>query len=192
MNSPTDFEILAFATGSEWKQWLNKNHKLSKGIWIRFYKKGSGITTVSYDEVLDEALCYGWIDGQLKKYDEQSWLHKFTPRRTRSTWSKRNIGHVTRLIKQGRMENAGLKEIEKAKQDGRWENAYDSTGNAKIPDYFLKELSKNKNANDFYNTLNKVNVYSITWRLQTARKPETREKRMKAILKMLERKEKFH
>ncbi len=183
---------MAFASSKEWRTWLDKNHASSNGIWLRFYKKGSGIATVTYAEALDEALCFGWIDGQLQKYDETSWLHKFTPRRAKSIWSKRNIEHALRLIKEGKVEAEGMKEIEKAKHDGRWENAYDSPGNAIVPKEFLQELSRNKKAKEFFATLNKTNTYAITWRLQTAKKPETKEKRMKAIIEMLEKGEKFH
>ena len=147
---------------------------------------------MTYAEGLDEALCCGWIDGQLDKYDEKSWLRKFTPRRSKSVWSKRNIEHVNRLIQAGKMKLAGLKEVEAAKADGRWERAYDSPSAMQVPEDFLKELSKDKKAKAFFETLNKANTYAIAWRLQTAKKPETREKRMKAILEMLKRGEKLH
>ena len=162
------------------------------GIWLRFYKKGSGIVSLNYAAALDEALCFGWIDGQSKSLDENSYLQKFTPRRARSIWSKRNIEHVARLIEEGKMNPSGLKEAEAAKTDGRWQKAYDSPANMEIPEDFLRELSKDKKAFAFYKTLNKANTYAIVWRLQTAKKPDTREKRMKAILEMLSRGEKFH
>jgi uncharacterized protein YdeI (YjbR/CyaY-like superfamily) len=187
-----DLEILTFKSQKHWERWLAKNHSKSKGIWLRFFKKGSGIKTVTPAQALDEALCYGWIDGQLKKYDEQSWLHKFTPRRPRSMWSKRNIEHIERLMKAGKIKPAGLKEIKAAKTDGRWEQAYDSPGAMRLPEDFLKELSKNKRAKAFLETLNRANTYAIVWRLQTAKKPETRASRMKAIIEMLSRREKFH
>ena len=141
---------------------------------------------------MDEALCYGWIDGQVKKYDAQSFLRKFTPRRKRSTWSSINVGHVTRLIDAGRMKAGGLKEVEDAKRDGRWQDAYDSPSRSTLPDDFVAALSRNKKAQAFFGTLNKANRYAITWRLQTARTPETRERRMKAILAMLAKREAFH
>ena len=141
---------------------------------------------------MDEALCYGWIDGQVKKYDAQSFLRKFTPRRKRSTWSRINVGHVTRLIDAGRMKAGGLKEVEDAKRDGRWQDAYDSPSRSTLPDDFVAALSRNKKAQAFFGTLNKANRYAITWRLQTARTPETRERRMKAILAMLAKREAFH
>ncbi len=185
-------QIVFFGSADEWRHWLAQNHAVSNGVWIRFSKKGSGTPSPTHGEALDEALCYGWIDGQLKKGDEESYLQKFTPRRTRSIWSKRNIEHVARLQKAGRMKPAGLKEVEAAKIDGRWEKAYDSPANMEMPDDFLQELSKDKKAQAFFETLNKTNTYAIAWRLQTAKKPETREKRMKKILEMLSKGEKLH
>ncbi len=187
-----DLQVLSFELPKTWEKWLEQNHAVSNGIWLRFYKKGSGIDTISYNEALDEALCFGWIDSQLKKYDESSYLQKFTPRRSKSMWSRRNIEHVGRLEKEGRMRPSGLKEAEAAKSDGRWERAYDSPGKMTIPDDFLNDLSKNKQAVSFFETLNKANKYSIVWRLQTAKNIEIREKRKKAILDMLEQGKKFH
>lgn len=143
-------------------------------------------------EAIDEALCYGWIDGQAKKYDEKSWLNKFTPRRKASLWSKRNRENVERLISSGKMTGAGLKEVEAAKSDGRWDRAYDSPSTMEVPEDFLKELSKNKKAKQFFDTLNKANLYAITWRLQTAKKQETRDRWKKKILEMLKNEVKFH
>ena len=181
-----------FKTVKEWKEWLDKNHASAKGIWLRFYKKASGVPSLDHPKSLDVALCYGWIDGQANKYDEESYLQRFSPRRPKSIWSKRNIENVTRLIAARKMKPAGLKEIEAAKADGRWEAAYDSPANMKVPEDFLKELAKNPKAKEFFQTLNKTNTFSITWRLQTAKKPETREKRMKAIIEMLSKGQKFH
>ena len=185
-------QILAFASSTEWKRWLAANHRQSQGVWLRFYKKDSDVPSVRYDEALDEALCYGWIDGQLKPFDEISWLRRFTPRRRNSPWSKRNIEHVQRLMNAGRMKPGGLKEVEAAKADGRWKNAYDPGSTMALPADFLKRLSKMKKAKEFFKSLNKANTYAIGWRLQTAHKPETREQRMKSILAMLEKGEKFH
>jgi uncharacterized protein YdeI (YjbR/CyaY-like superfamily) len=184
--------ILSFDAPENWEHWLEQNHDISNGIWLRFYKKGSQVKSVNYREALDVALCYGWIDGQAKSYDDKSYLQKFTPRRPKSIWSKRNIEHVTRLEQDGKMKPAGLKQIELAKVDGRWAVAYDSPANMTVPEDFLRELSINKETMAFFESLNKANKYAITWRLQTAKKPETREKRMKAILEMLARREKFH
>ena len=187
-----ELPIIPFESPLEWERWLEMNHTDEKGIWLRFFKKGSAVTSVTYEQALDEALCYGWIDGQKKTYDEQSYLIKFTPRRAKSIWSKKNIEHIARLHKQGKMKPRGIKETELAKADGRWEQAYDSPSNMKIPDDFLQRLGKNKKAKAFFETLNKTNTYAITWRLQTAKKPETREKRMLQILEMLEQGKKFH
>jgi uncharacterized protein YdeI (YjbR/CyaY-like superfamily) len=185
-------EVAAFSSAKELKQWLAKNHAKSNGIWVRLFKKNSGVPSVSYDDALDEALCYGWIDGQLKKYDEESWLRKFTPRRPKSIWSKRNCEHAVRLMKAGKMQETGLQQVEAAKKDGRWKAAYDSPKNAAPPEDFLKELAKNKKAQAFFESLNRANVYAIVWRLQTAKKPETRQKRLKKILAMLANGRKFH
>ena len=183
---------VTYETAADFRAWLAANHARSDGIWLRIFKKGSGLPSVTYAEALDQAICFGWIDGQKKPMDERSWLQRFTPRRARSGWSKINTQHAERLIGSGEMAAAGLKEIEAAKADGRWKAAYDSFGQAKAPDDFLKELARNKKAQTFFETLNKTNLYSIVYRLQTAKKPETRERRMRAIIAMLERGEKFH
>ena len=185
-------EILAFSSAIELENWFAENHAKSIGIWVRFFKKNSDLPSVTYDEALDAALCFGWIDGQLKKYDEVSWLRKFTPRRPKSVWSKRNRGHAERLIKAGKMHEAGLQEVEAARKDGRWNAAYDSAQNMVVPDDFLTELGKHSTAKAFFETLNRANVYAIVWRLQTAKKPETRQKRLKTILAMLAEGQKFH
>lgn len=185
-------QILHFKTSVDFRHWLEKNHVSSDGLWLRISKKNAGEKSLTYAEALDEALCYGWIDGQKKPFDEQSWLQKFTPRRSRSGWSKLNTRHVERLTKAGAMTPAGLEAVRAAKADGRWEAAYASPRNAGPPEDFLKELSKNKKAKTFFETLNKANVYSIVYRLQTAKNPETREKRMKVILAMMEQGKAFH
>jgi uncharacterized protein YdeI (YjbR/CyaY-like superfamily) len=187
-----DYQIIAFVSQIEFSNWMDVNHNETKGIWIRFYKKNSGTSTVTYDEALDIALCYGWIDGQVKKFDGNSYLQKFTPRRSKSMWSKRNKDHIARLEKEGRMKCAGIREVEAAKEDGRWEIAYDSPGNMEIPQDFIQQISKNNKASEFFATLNKTNLYTIGWRLQTAKNPETRLKRMTAIIEMLEKEQKFH
>lgn len=187
-----ELPVERFESSRGWADWLARNHRASKGLWLRFFKKGSGVATVSYAEALDEALCYGWIDGQVKRCDEKSWLQKFTPRRVRSLWSKRNVANAMRLIESGRMTDAGFKEIEAAKKDRRWESAYDSPSVMKVPADFLNELARNRKANAFFKRLNRTNMYAIAWRLQTARTPETRERRKKAILEMLSKGEKFH
>jgi uncharacterized protein YdeI (YjbR/CyaY-like superfamily) len=188
----SDLPVISFETPVEWAKWLNENHASSRGIWLRFYKKASGIKTILYAEALDEALCYGWIDGQVKTFDEQSYLQRFTSRRPKSNWSKRNTENIARLEKSGRMRPSGLKEVEAAKTDGRWNKAYDSPTEMEVPDDFLKELAKNKEALAFFESLNKINKYAVAWRLQTAKKPETRARRMKVILEMMGRREKLY
>jgi uncharacterized protein YdeI (YjbR/CyaY-like superfamily) len=188
----SELSIEEFESASDWGRWLERNHSKVEGVWVRFFKKGSGVSTVNYEEALEEALCYGWIDGQVKKHDEKSYLQKFTPRRARSLWSKRNVGKATGLIETGRMRAAGLKEIEAAKKDGRWESAYDSPSGMKVPVDFLRELSKDKKAREFFKGLDRANRYAVLWRLQTAKSPETRARRKKAILEMLAKGEKFH
>lgn len=192
MTKLNSIPTIEFKTAEEFETWLVKNHDNSTGLWLKIFKKDSGKKTISYAEALDVALCYGWIDGQKKAYDEQAWLQRFCPRRAKSIWSKINIGHVERLINAERMRPAGLKAIEKAKADGTWEKAYDSPSKMTIPEDFLQELSKNKKAEAFFMSLNKTNLFSIGFRLQTAKKQETREKRMKEIIEKLAKGEKFH
>ena len=182
----------SFKSASAFRAWLAKNHNRADGVLLRIYKKGAAVPTVTYAEALDQALCFGWIDGQKLPDDERSWLQKFTPRRPGSGWSKTNTRHAERLIKSGAMTEAGLAEIEAAKADGRWQAAYDAFGSAAVPDDFLQKLARNKKAREFFATLNKTNRYSIAYRLQTAKKPETREKRLQAIIDKLARGENFH
>lgn len=192
MNVKTDIEIVAFQSAIDWERWLGGNHAKSVGIWLRFFKKGSTTASVKYEEALTIALCYGWIDGQLKKHDDASWLRKFTPRRAKSIWSKRNCEFAEQLIKARKMKAAGLREIAMAKEDGRWGRAYDSPSKMSVPADFLNQLSRNKKALTYFKTLNKANTYAIAWRLQTAKRPETREKRLKAIIEMLAKGQSFH
>ncbi len=187
-----DYPILAFREKSQLRSWFADNHESSDGIWLRIYKKNFNQKTVSYAEALDEALCFGWIDGLKKTYDSDSFLQKFTPRRTKSLWSKRNRDHIDRLIKEKKMTPSGLKEVEAAKKDGRWDAAYDSSSTMEVPADFLKELKKDQAAFKFFETLNRTNTYAIAWRLQTARKPETRAKRFAALLTMLKEGKKLH
>lgn len=184
--------IKSFSSTQKWHAWLLINHASPQGIWLRIYKKDSNKKTVTYAEALDEALCFGWIDGLKKSYDDESWIQKFTPRRAKSMWSARNKEHIARLIKEKRMQSSGLKEVEAAKKDGRWDAAYDSPKNMEVPDDFLKELKKSKKAYEFFKTLNKANTFAIAWRLQTAKKPETREKRMKVLLEMMKDYKRIH
>jgi uncharacterized protein YdeI (YjbR/CyaY-like superfamily) len=185
-------KTLTFKSSAAFRGWLEKNHARSDRIWLRMFKKDSGRKSISHAKALDQALCYGWIDGQTKPCDARSWLQKFTPRRTKSKWSRLNTEHVERLTKTGQMTRAGLAAVEAAKADGRWQAAYDSSRNATPPDDFLTALNKNKKAKSFFATLNRANVYAIVYRLQTAKKSETRERRLQAILAMLERGEQFN
>jgi uncharacterized protein YdeI (YjbR/CyaY-like superfamily) len=187
-----ELPVISFASQKDLREWLENNHALSDGIWLKMYKKGSGVASVVYAQALDEALCFGWIDGQLKAGDENFYLQRFTPRRARSTWSKRNISHVDRLEKSGKMMPAGWKVIEEAKADGRWENAYDSQSDMKVPDELMTELSANRKRLAYFESLNKVNRYAIIWRIQSAKNEGIRQKRLNIILEMLDREEKIH
>lgn len=171
---------------------MAKEHTRASVLLLRIYKKDSDVASVTYAEALDQALCFGWIDGQKLPFDASSWVQKFTPRRAKSGWSKINIAHVDRLIQEGQMRPAGLEQVDAAKADGRWAAAYDSPANATVPPEFIKELARNAKAEQFYATLNKTNRYSIAYRLQTAKRPQTRIKRIKLIIDMLARGEKFH
>jgi len=186
-----ELPILLFTTAHEWRTWLEKHHTSSDGVWLRFYKKGRG-ESINHTLALDEALCFGWIDSQAAKYDEDSYLQKFTPRRAKSIWSKRNIEITEKLIKEGRMTRAGQAQIDAAKADGRWQQAYDSPANMEVPKDFLDQLEQRPKAREFFATLNKTNLYSIAWRLQTAKTEATRTRRLQAILEMLDKGEKFH
>jgi uncharacterized protein YdeI (YjbR/CyaY-like superfamily) len=188
----TELPIITFESPEAWENWLAENHARPNGVWLRLFKKYTGKPTISYEEALDVALCFGWIDGQGRGYDEQSHLQKFTPRRPRSVWSKLNTQRVERLIREGRMRPAGLAQVEEAKRDGRWERAYAPPSAAEIPEDFLAELNKRPHARAFFDTLNKRNTYPIAYRLHNAKKPETRKRRMGEILAMLERGEKFY
>ena len=184
--------ILSFKSPDLWEKWLAKNHASSKGVWLKIFKKDSGKPTVTYAQALDGALCYGWIDDQKDRYDEEAWLQRFSPRRPQSPWSKINTGHVKRLMKEGRMKPAGLTQVEAAKKDGRWEKAAPSPSAATYPADFLKEVAKNKKAKAFLETLDRTNRYAIIYRLHGAKKPETREKRLKQFVEMMAKGEKLH
>jgi uncharacterized protein YdeI (YjbR/CyaY-like superfamily) len=161
-------------------------------LWIRFFRKASATPSLTHAQALDEALCWGWIDGQARPYDRESWLQRFTPRRPRSGWSKRNRDHVARLEKEGRMRAPGRAEVEAAKADGRWERAYDSPRASRIPADFLRAVKTHEKAHAFFKTLNRANLYAIAYRLQTAKKPETRQRRFEEILGMMKKGKKFH
>lgn len=165
--------------------WLEKHHATSRGLWLRLAKKHSGIVSVSYAEALDAALCYGWIDGQGRRYDASSWLLKFTPRGTRSIWSKRNRERVRALIKTGRMKPSGLAAITTAKRTGRWQAAYDSPRTAVVPKDFQAALNRVAPAKAFFATLDRRNKYAIFFRVTTAKKAATRARRIQQFVRML-------
>lgn len=181
-----------FDTPQEFRNWLMKNHDQEKEVWVGFWKKAAGKKGLDYDQALEEALCFGWIDGLAKKYDEESYMQRFTPRRPKSIWSKINTQHVERLIKENKMTAAGLAAVEAAKADGRWDKAYESPTNAQIPDDFFQALKKYPKAEAFFKTLNKSNTFHIAYQLQTAKKEETRTRRMEKMIKMLEEGKRFH
>jgi uncharacterized protein YdeI (YjbR/CyaY-like superfamily) len=186
------YPVLEFKTPGEFEKFLKLQYDKIPGIWMKFAKKGAGIKTISYDETLEIALCYGWIDGQVKRFDETYYLDKFTPRGPKSLWSKRNVEIVGRLIKEKRMKTPGLEKINAAKEDGRWEAAYAGSDGAIIPEDFMRLLKKDKRAEEFFKTLKKSDLFAIYYRLHTAVKPETRERWMNLILEMMKKGEKFH
>ena len=187
-----NLSIVFFEKPEEWESWLEKHHQDVQGVWLKIAKKDSGVQSINYDQALDLALCFGWIDGQKKSMDGTYFLQKFTKRRPKGMWSKRNIGLVDVLAKAGKMRPSGLAEVEAAKADGRWDQAYDSPSNMTIPDDFQIELDKNPKAKAFYETLNKTNTYAILWRIQTAKKPETRAARIQQLITMLNEERKIH
>jgi uncharacterized protein YdeI (YjbR/CyaY-like superfamily) len=190
--STPDLPVRLFKTQKEWAGWLRENHAASPGLWLRLAKRASGLASVTYDEAVETALCYGWIDGQKKGYDDSSWLQKFTPRGPRSIWSKINREKAERLIKSGQMRAPGLKAIERARQNGQWDGAYDSPGRAAVPEDFQAALDRNAKAKNFFATLDSANRYAILFRIQTAKKAETRARRIQQFVDMLARNEKIH
>ena len=192
MAASKELPITPFASAAAWEAWLSAHHAQAEGVWIQIARKASGIASVTHEEALDAALCYGWIDGQRKPQDDRYFLQKFTPRRPRSLWSKRNIEKIAALTAAGRMQPAGLAEVAAAQRDGRWAAAYDSQKAMVVPEDFLRALAENPQAQACFDTLNRANVYAIAWRLHTARKPETRQRRFDALLAMLARGEKLY
>ena len=185
MTNSTELPTLTFESKKKFADWLAKNHDKSAGLWLKIAKKAAGIPTVTYAEALDVALCYGWIDGQKGSFDDKYFLQKFTPRRPKSIWSKINVEKVERLIASGEMKPSGLKAVDAAKQDGRWAAAYSSQGNIEVPADFQSALNKNKKAKAFFETLSGSKRYSFLFRITTAKKAETREKRIRQFVEML-------
>jgi uncharacterized protein YdeI (YjbR/CyaY-like superfamily) len=184
--------IVSFRSEERWEAWLEREHASSDGVWIKLAKKGSGVTSVTFAEALDVALCYGWIDSQAFSYDERFYLQKFTPRRARSKWSRINRNKIGDLTKQGRMKPAGLEQVELAKADGRWAAAYASPANAKVPADLQRALDANPKAAEFFATLSKSNRYALVYQLEDAKKPETRARRLEKFVAMLNRGEKLY
>ena len=184
--------IRAFKDAQAWDAWLTKNYDDEAGIWMRIAKKSSGTKSITYPEALEIALCHGWIDGLKRPESETAWLQRFTPRRKRSMWSQINRVKALALIESGQMKPAGLAEIERATGDGRWDAAYQSPKSATMPADFKKELDRHPKAKAFFKTLSKTNSYAILWRIQTAKKPETRARRITDFIERLEKGETIH
>jgi uncharacterized protein YdeI (YjbR/CyaY-like superfamily) len=183
---------IPFASAAAWEAWLEANHARSAGVWIKMAKKDSGIDSVRYPEVLDSALCFGWIDGRREALDEEYFLQRYTPRRSRSRWSRINREKAQLLIEDGRMRPAGLAEVERAKADGRWAAAYAGQRSIGVPDDLQRELDARPGAKAFFAELTGQNRYAILYRLQDAKKPETRARRLAHFVAMLEARETLH
>jgi uncharacterized protein YdeI (YjbR/CyaY-like superfamily) len=184
--------VRTFASDADWEAWLQEHHATSDGLWVKIAKKGSGITTVAYPEVLDAAICFGWIDGQRRAFDEQYFLQRFTPRRARSRWSQINRDKAEALIASGRMRPAGLAEVERAKADGRWDAAYGGQRAMTVPEDLQRELDARPSAAAFFAELSSQNRYAILYRLHDAKRPETRARRLEKFVAMLEAGETIH
>ena len=189
---PDDLPVIAFASKEEFEAWLAEHHESAAGLWVKIAKKHTGLETVTHPEALDVALCHGWIDGQRQAHDETWFLQRFTPRKARSRWSKINRDKVAALTKSGAMKPAGLREVERAKADGRWDAAYDGQKSATVPDDLQAALDANPKAREFFETLTGQNRYSILYRVQDAKRPETRARRIEKFVAMLGRGEKLH
>jgi uncharacterized protein YdeI (YjbR/CyaY-like superfamily) len=188
----SDLPTLLFADAADFEAWLERNHDSPDGVWLKIAKKGAREPSVTYDEAVELGLCFGWIDSQMRGLDDQHYLQRFTPRRPRGRWSKINREKVEALIEAGRMRPAGLVEVEAAKADGRWDAAYEGARTAKVPDDLQAELDANPAAAEFFAGLDSANRYAIIYRLGDAKKPETRERRLRKFVAMLERGEKIH
>jgi uncharacterized protein YdeI (YjbR/CyaY-like superfamily) len=187
-----DLPVIPFASREAFEQWLEAKHESADGLWIKFAKKASGIETVVYAEAVETALCFGWIDGQANSLDDDWYLQRFTPRRPRSKWSQINRDRAEALIEQGAMRPAGLREVERAKDDGRWEAAYASPSKIEVPADLQAELDANPRARQFFEQISKTNRYAILYRIYDAKRPETRARRIEKFVGMLERGETVH
>jgi uncharacterized protein YdeI (YjbR/CyaY-like superfamily) len=184
--------IRAFPTREAWAVWLDEHHAGSQGVWLAIPKKGGGEAGVSYADALEVALCYGWIDGQKGKLDERFWLQRFTPRRPGSVWSRVNRDKVLELIARDEMRPAGLREVERAQADGRWDAAYEPASTMTVPDDFREALASNPAAEAFFTTLDRANRFAILYRVHSAKKPETRIRRIETLVAMLADGKKLH
>lgn len=184
--------IRLFANQAEWAAWLEKNHRKAEGLWLRLAKKGSSLQSITYSEALEAALCQGWIDGQKRGESDDAWLQRFVPRSAKSVWSKINREKTTALIATGRMRPAGLAAVESARKDGRWGAAYDSPKSAKVPEDFEAAMNASPRAREFFESLDSANRYALLFRIQTVKKAETRSRKIKAFIRMLERNERIH
>lgn len=187
-----DLPVLSFATARAWSEWLATHHAASRGLWLKIAKKGSGPASITYAEALDAALAWGWIDGQKRAFDDIWWLQRFTPRTAKSPWSKINRAKVETLIAAGTMEAPGLAEVERAKRDGRWERAYDGARSSSVPPDLVAAFARNARARAFFETLDSTNRYAILYRVQTAKKPETRAERIARFVALCARHETIH
>ncbi len=187
-----ELPTLTFASQAEWETWLDAQHAESRGVWLQMAKKATGIPSITHAEALESALCYGWIDGQRASLDETYFLQKFTPRRARSGWSRVNVEKTTALIAAGRMRPAGLREVERAQADGRWDAAYEPQSTIAVPDDLKRELDAHPAAKAFFATLDSRNRYAILYRLQTAKKAETRAARLQKFVAMLAQEQKIY
>jgi uncharacterized protein YdeI (YjbR/CyaY-like superfamily) len=191
MSRAADEPALHFEDAAAWERWLGANADAT-GLWLLIAKKGAGVASVSYAEALDVALCHGWIDGSKRSVDARYYGQRFSPRGPRSLWSKINIGHAERLVAAGRMRPGGLREIEKAKADGRWDAAYAGAATMDVPEELARALAGNRKATACFDALDKANRYAFCWRVRTAKKPETRQARAEKFVAMLARGEKLH
>lgn len=181
----SDVPVTSFPSQGAWEAWLAENHEDSAGVWLKIAKKGAGAETVSYPEAVEIALCFGWIDGQKGALDETYWVQRFTPRKPRSRWSKINREKADELIAAGRMRPAGLREVDKAKSDGRWDAAYHGQRTMTVPPDLELALASNDAARAFFATLNSANRYAILYRIQDAKRPETRARRIEKFVALL-------
>lgn len=192
MKNADNLPVMTFESQQSWEVWLKEHYADTQGIWLKIAKKATDIASVSYAQALESAICYGWIDGQKASFDHQYWLQKFTPRRPKSIWSKVNCDAAMILLATGKMQPAGIQQMEQAQADGRWEAAYESQSQITIPADLQSELDKNQQAKEFFSTLDSRNRYAVLFRIQTAKKPETRAARIQKFVEMLSKNQKIY